>query len=140
MQDKTGAHRVALLQAVPLFARLSEKDLVTIANDFRPREYKKDDVIFRQGDESREIYLVRKGKVRIYKISPSGNETSIDIFSTNDLFGEFAALTNEPRNATAQAVGPVSLLVMSQDRFLHHVQTLPGMGLPSGRFWVTPRS
>jgi CRP-like cAMP-binding protein len=133
MQDRIGAHRVALLQAVPLFARLSEKDLATIASDFRPREYKKDDVIFRQGDESREIYLVRKGKVRIYKISPAGNETSIDIFSTNDLFGEFAALTNEPRNATAQAVGPVSLLVMSQDRFLHHVQTLPGMGLNLSR-------
>jgi CRP/FNR family transcriptional regulator, cyclic AMP receptor protein len=129
MEDKTRTRRLAVLKTIPLFAGLGEKDLVTIVADLRLKEYDKDDVIFRQGDESREVYFLLKGKVRIYKISPAGGETSIDIFSTHDILGEFAALTNEPRNATAQAVGPVSLLVMAQERFLHYVRTLPGLGM-----------
>lgn len=129
MDEKTLARRVAALKEFNLFAGLSEKELVTLVEDFRLREYGRDEVVFRQGDESREVYLVLQGRVRIYKISPSGHETSIDILAAHDIFGEFAPLTDEPRNATAQAVGPVSLLLMSQDRFLHHLRTLPLLGL-----------
>jgi CRP-like cAMP-binding protein len=129
MQEKTRARRVALLKEIPLFAGLAEKDLATIADELRLKDYNKGELIFRQGDESREVYFVLKGKVRIYKISPSGDETSIDIFSTHDIFGEFAALTNEPRNAAAQAVGALTLLMMPQDRFLYHLRMLPGLAL-----------
>lgn len=133
MQDRTQARRIATLQAVPLFAGVSEKQLATIVDDLRSRDYKKDELIFRQGDESREIYIVLKGKVRIYKISPAGNETSIDIFSTHDVLGEFAALDNEPRSTSAKAMGPVTLLVMSQEHFLHQLNTLPGLAINLAR-------
>jgi CRP-like cAMP-binding protein len=133
MQQQTVARRVALIKEIPLFAGLSEKDLVTIVTDLRLKEYGKNDLIFRQGDESRELYIVLKGKVRIYKISPSGDETSIDIFSTADVFGELAAMDSEPRNAAAQAVGVVSLLLMPQERFLYHLRTLPGLAFNLAR-------
>ncbi len=133
MQDKTIARRLALIKEIPLFGGLNEKDLVTIVSDLRPKEYSKDELIFRQGDESREVYIILRGKVRIYKISPSGNETSIDIFSTADVLGEFAALDNQPRSTAAQAVGDVTLLTMSQERFLYHLRTLPGLGFNLAR-------
>lgn len=137
MQDKTQdqalARRVALLCTMPIFVDLSERDLAGLAADLRAKEYAKDELIFRQGDESREIYFVRKGKVRIYKISPNGNETSIAIFSTNDVIGELAAIDQEPRSASAKAMTPVSLLSMSQERFLYSLQTMPRFGLNVAR-------
>jgi len=133
MQDRTQARRIATLQEVPLLAGLSEKQLAILVEDLRPRDYKKDELIFRQGDESREIYIVLKGKVRIYKISPAGNETSIDIFSTHAVLGEFAALDNEPRSTSAKAISAVTLLVMSQDHFLHHLHMLPGLAINLAR-------
>lgn len=125
MQDKNLARRLALLRDMPIFADLGEKELASIVEDLRLKEYDKDEVIFRQGDESREVYFVLKGKVRIYRISPSGNETSIDIFSTNDVIGELAAIDAAPRSATAKAITAVALLALSQDRFLHALQTMP---------------
>ncbi|MCB0190196.1 MAG: Crp/Fnr family transcriptional regulator, partial [Caldilineaceae bacterium] len=127
------ARRIARLKEIPLFAGLSEKVLSTLVEDLRARDYKKDDLLFRQGDESREVYIILKGKVRIYKISPSGNETSIDIFATHDLLGEFAALDNEPRSTAAKAISSVNLLVMSQEHFLHHLQTIPGLAVNLAR-------
>lgn len=138
MDDKTLAHntlarRVALLKDFDLFAGLTDKDLVTIVADLRPREYVRDDIIFRQGDESREVYLVLQGKVRIYKISPSGDETSIAIFSDRDVLGEMAPLDNQARSATAKAIGPVTLLTMSQERFIHHLRSMPTLAINLAR-------
>ena len=125
MQEKALARRIALLQEMPMFAELSAKDIETVVHDLRLKEYGRDEVIFRQGDESREVYFVLKGKVRIYTTSPSGNETSIAIFSTHDVIGELAAIDHAPRSATAKAIGAVSLLNMAQDRFLYHLETMP---------------
>ena len=132
-QDQALARRIATLRTMPIFADLGERDLASLAEDMRSKEYAKDETIFRQGDESREVYFVRKGKVRIYKISPSGNETTIAIFTTNDVIGELAAIDQEPRSASAKAMTPVSLLAMSQERFLYTLQTLPRFGMGMAR-------
>ncbi len=132
-QDQALARRIATLRTMPIFADLAERDLASLAEDMRSKEYAKDETIFRQGDESREVYFVRKGKVRIYKISPSGNETTIAIFTTNDVIGELAAIDQEPRSASAKAMTAVSLLAMSQERFLYTLQTLPRFGMGMAR-------
>lgn len=133
MQDKAALRRISLLKAMPVFSSLNDKELQAIVDDLRLKEYQKDDIIFRQGDESREIYFVLKGKVRIYKISPGGDETSIAIFSTNDVIGEFAALDQQPRSATAKAITAVSLLAMPEGSFLHALQTMPRLALNIAR-------
>jgi CRP/FNR family transcriptional regulator, cyclic AMP receptor protein len=132
-QDPALARRIATLRTMPIFADLAERDLAGLVDDLRSKEYAKDETIFRQGDESREVYFVRKGKVRIFKISPGGNETSIAIFTTNDVIGELAAIDQEPRSASAKAMTPVSLLAMSQERFLYTLQTVPRFGMGMAR-------
>ena len=121
--------RVTILRSMPLFSELSEADLNTLAQELRVREYGRDDVIFRQGDANRELYLVLKGKVRVFKISPGGEETTIAIFSTDDVLGELAAIDNQPRSATAKAIGAVTLLTLSQSRFLEYMHTMTGLAL-----------
>lgn len=121
--------RLAMLRNMPIFQELRQSDLEALLDDLRLREYAKDELIFHQGDESRQVYFVLRGKVRVYKISPAGSETSIDIFGENDLIGELAALDNRPRSATAKAVTPVTLLTMTQENFLHRLQTSNGLAV-----------
>lgn len=132
----TLSRRIAFLKKVPLFADLEEKDLATLVNDFRLREYD-DEIIFRQGDHSRELYVVAKGKVRIFRISPSGGETSIQIFSTHDVIGEFATIDSQPRSATAKAIGRCALLEMTQDKFLRHVRGIPDLAMAMNKLLVS---
>ena len=125
--------RMAMLKGMEAFRGLRGSELAALLEDLHLREYARDEVIFRQGDESRQVYFVLKGKVRVYKISPSGGETSIDIFSANDVLGELAALDNHPRSATAKAVTAVSLLSMAQEHFIGHLQAMPGLALGLAR-------
>lgn len=125
----TLAQRLDILRRAPLFAPLSDETLEKVAGDFRLKTFDKDEIIFYQGDFSRELYLVTGGKVRIFRLSPGGYETSINIFSTHDLIGEFAAIDDQPRSAMAKALVPTTLLAMTQGRFLHHLRTIPDLVL-----------
>jgi CRP-like cAMP-binding protein len=127
------SRRLELLRSIPLFAEVPESKLEPLLADVRLREFAKDDIIFRQGDDSREVYFVLKGKVRVYRISPAGEETSIDIFSTNDVLGEMAAIDHQPRSATAKAVTKASLLAMSQEDFVRHARTIPDLAFALAR-------
>jgi len=121
--------RIEFLRKVQPFAGLSDEELAILADDFRLKNYDRDQIIFHQGDYSRDFYLVMKGKVRIFKISPAGGETSIIIFSTHDVFGEFAMIDSRPRSATAKAIEHCDLLEMTQDNFLQHMRTMPDLAI-----------
>jgi CRP-like cAMP-binding protein len=125
--------RLTMLREMQVFSGLRESELIALLEDLHLREYERDEVVFRQGDESRQVYFVLKGKVRVFKISPSGGETSIDIFSARDVLGELAALDNQPRSATAKAITAVSLLTMAQEHFVRHLQEMPGLALGLAR-------
>jgi len=127
------AEKVAFLKEVSLFAGLGEKDLATLVEDFRLREYARDGTIFHQGDHSYDLYIVMRGKVRIFKTSPSGEETSINIFSAHDIIGEFSTIDDQPRSATAKALTRCILLEMTQERFLDHLRGIPDLALGVAR-------
>ncbi len=128
--------RIAFLKQTPLFAALGENDLVALSGDLKPREYEKKEIVFRQGDAGAELFLVLKGKVRIFETRPSGDETSITIYGAGDIIGEFAVLDERPRSATAQAIEPCTLLHISRDKFLAHLNKIPELGLQLSRMLV----
>ena len=127
---------MAFLRLVPLFARLNDVALGALAADFSPVAYSKADPIFWQGDSSTDLYLMRRGKVRIYKTSLGGGETSINIFSAGDIIGEFAAIDRQPRSATAQAITHCLVWRMDGDLFVEHLRALPDLALALSRMLV----
>lgn len=123
------ARRIDLLRNVPLFTALTTNDLEKLINDFQLKSYDKQEMIFRQGEDGNELYVILAGKVRIFKLSPSGAETSINIFSTYDIFGEFAVIDDGPRSAAAKAVVPTDLLAIRQEKFVAHMRTMPDLAM-----------
>ena len=127
------ARHVAFLRRVPLFADLKESQLGLVAHDFRLRTYEKDATIFRQDDRGHEMYVILEGKVRIFKLSPAGDETSIQIFTVGDILGELAALDRQPRSASAKAIGRCALLELAGDLFVQRVGEIPELAISLAR-------
>ena len=120
---------LSFLRNVPLFTTLDDKLLSRIYQDFRVRQFNRDEVLFRQDDTSRQFYIVVKGSVRVFKVSPSGGETSISVFFERDIVGEFATIDAKPRSATAKTLGKAVLLEMHHADFLQHMRDLPDLSL-----------
>jgi CRP-like cAMP-binding protein len=129
----TLSRQLAFLETVPLFAGLGREELLVLFDDFRPREYAGGEIIFHQGDPGHEFYIVVRGKVRVFKTSPSGDETSINLFASADIVGEFAVIDDLPRSATAKAIGRCVLLAMAKDRLLQHMREIPDLAIGMAR-------
>lgn len=128
--------RKAFLKTVPLFSELNDEHLDILIEDFRVRDYRKDDTIYHQGDESDEMYIIVQGVVRIFKISPSGSETSIVILAQGDIIGEFATIDHRPRSATVKTIVPTRLLQIRSDKFMAHMQQMPDLAMSMTKLLV----
>ncbi len=120
---------IPFLKRVPLLAKLQQADLEMLARDFRLYTYPKGNILFHQGETGRALFIIVSGKVRIYRVTPDGRETTTNIFSTGDLVGEFAVLDGQPRSASGMSLARCELLQMSDVDFLQHLRNMPDLAL-----------
>jgi len=90
--------------------------------------------IFREGDESREMYFITTGKVEIsQKISITRDEKENKIvlatLGPGDFFGEMSTFREKARTATATAIVDSECLVMSQTTINNIIQQRPDVGI-----------
>ena len=97
---------------------------ILTGNDIEGRSLKAGSVIFREGEEANELFVIKSGQVRIQV----GNRTITEL-STNDIFGEMALIDNEPRSATAVAITDLELVAVSEKQFLFLVSQTPHFAL-----------
>jgi SulP family sulfate permease len=81
------------------------------------RPYEAGARIFEQGDVGDEIFIVRKGRVRIALDFGDGAEYHVATIGRGDFFGEVAFLDRGARSADAMALVSTELLVLSRERF-----------------------
>jgi CRP-like cAMP-binding protein len=68
------------------------------------REYAPAERIFSPTPQPHSVYLLERGLVRIFRLSPSGSETTFGYVNPGEIFGELAAFSDEPRESFAEAV------------------------------------
>lgn len=78
------------------------------------KRYADGDAIFSQGDGGNELYIVRSGKVRIAR-TMGGQENVLAHLKPGEFFGEMALFTDQPRWASARAVGDTEIQVVAKD-------------------------
>jgi CRP-like cAMP-binding protein len=93
-------------------------------NNIDAQSFKAGSVIFREGAEARELFVIKSGQVRIQ----IGNRTVTELVA-DSIFGEMALIDNEPRSATAVAVTDVELVAVSEKQFLFLVGQTPYFAL-----------
>lgn len=118
------------IRQAPLFARLTEAQWQAIVQDMAERRYQPGDVIFYEGDPGQVLYVVGSGQVRIFVNGADGSETSVIVFGRpGEMFGELAVVDGLPRSATAVALYPTTLFLLSRENFRKHMQQCPQFAL-----------
>ncbi len=107
---------VVLFGVVAIFAQRT-----MVQEEFGPGE-----VIFREGDPGRHVYVIRTGTVEILVKRPDGSPEVIGRLYPGDHFGELALLSDVPRTATIRTVTAVQLFKMNPSNFLALYFSLPG--------------
>ncbi|MGB8645254.1 MAG: SpoIIE family protein phosphatase [Anaerolineae bacterium] len=116
----------SILRRFSFFQPLDDAELARVAPHIREKRYPAGALIFKDGEPGDKFYLVRSGRVLIYKPTPEG-DTPLNEMRVGDGFGEMSLLDDLPRSAAARAVGDATLLEISRDRFISLVQNFPAL-------------
>ena len=97
---------------------------ILTGSNIEAKFFKAGSTIFREGDEAKELFVIKSGQVGIL----IGNRTVTEL-ATENIFGEMALIDSEPRSATAVAITDVELVPVSEKQFLFLVSQTPYFGL-----------
>lgn len=92
-------------------------------------EYSKNTVIFDDANPSRSLHLVVQGRVKFAAPLDNGRETIVEIFDTDDFFGESCLLRSPSQAEVATALDKVSLMSWDAAEIEDQVQRQPRLGL-----------
>lgn len=81
-------------------------------------------IIDRQS-ETRDVFFVVRGRVRVVNYSLSGREITLDDLGPGEHFGELAAIDGEPRSASVMALDDTVVASITPDRFIKVVEDNP---------------
>ncbi|MCK9490905.1 MAG: Crp/Fnr family transcriptional regulator [Sulfurimonas sp.] len=98
------------LQNIDMFKDLDEDTISKIEKLTTQHTIAKDNIVFYEGDDSKYLYLLAKGIIKLYKTSSSHKEIVLKYFHENELIGEVANFEKMPYPATAKAYSDVEVL------------------------------
>lgn len=103
------------LKRFSILEGLSNEDLARLQPALGQRVLKNGEVLFEEGDDSNEIYLVRNGVVDICKSGRANHECfTIAAVQEGEVFGELAFLDGSPRSALVRASDDTDLVVIEK--------------------------
>jgi SulP family sulfate permease len=112
-----GEERPLELREMDLFVGRKESTLSDLEAGMEKRSVKAGGDVFRHGARGDELFLIRRGTVRILLPAPDGSSHHLATFGRGDFFGEMSFLDRHARSADAVALSDTDLYVLSRARF-----------------------
>jgi CRP/FNR family cyclic AMP-dependent transcriptional regulator len=115
--------KVELIKKVPLFSRLSKKELGDVAHIADELDLPAGKVMATEGDRGREFFVLLEGTADVTK-----GDQVINRMRDGDFFGEIALVAQVPRTATVTATSDVRVLVVTDRDFAALLKKSPAVG------------
>jgi serine/threonine protein phosphatase PrpC len=102
----------AVLAKMPIFAKLTDRELLRVMQAFQVRECDDGQVVIREGDRGDELFVVLDGQLRVTR-----GDATLAHLGPGQHVGEMALIRSAPRSATVTAVGHTALIGIRRPDF-----------------------
>lgn len=117
------------LEAALLFQGLSRSHLAALLKIAHIQTFAKGELIFHEGSEATGFFVVKTGRIKVFKISLTGKEQIINIFEVGENFAEIAALDGKPFPASACALEFSELIFFPRTLLLDVLRQYPDIAI-----------
>ena len=111
---------------LPILQYIPRKSFYALLNCLVPRIVKKKERLITQGEEASSLFIIESGQGRV-SVDKNGEEQIIALLGPEDLVGEMAVLTGEPRNAHFTALEEMDVWELDRHRFEEALARLPDL-------------
>jgi len=116
-----------VLSAIPFFSSLDRVERNKLMDDATLHGFKAGEMVIKEGDPGRSIYVVLNGRVKVFLRDYHGSELELDILSKSEFFGEISLLTGKPRIASVEAIDSTMVMELNYDSMRKLVQENPAV-------------
>ncbi|MFC6206018.1 Crp/Fnr family transcriptional regulator [Levilactobacillus tongjiangensis] len=114
---------------VPIFQRLADEQLISVAQVTRPIHADKGGTVFSTGEVSQTLYIVNTGQVRLYHLGDDGREQVLRVLNPGDFIGEIALFTDEVHSSYAEATKKTELCTISRQSLTKLIAGMPELSM-----------
>ncbi|MGE3077222.1 MAG: Crp/Fnr family transcriptional regulator [Dehalococcoidia bacterium] len=117
-----------LRQLSKVFNVLTDEELDRLIPMLTERSFRPRQVLFQAGDPPERVYLLLKGRVKIYQVAENGKEIILDVVGKGGVVGDMAIVEDGERIACAAAIDETVAVSISWEDFSHVLQQSPKLG------------
>lgn len=110
------------LKNTTLFQGLSESELTEVRACLKEKTFNKGDLLFLEGNRCERIFVVRSGRVKLYRTSSSGREQILETLEPGDTCACNPGSSAWTCSTTAEAVTPCTVWFLSREHYVRLVQ------------------
>lgn len=121
--------KAAIIKKIPLFADLSAGARKLIQEKSYIAEYRKDHILYREGDPPSSFYCIITGRVNVFVKTPSGSERTLINLHRGDYVGIISLLTNEPHSASIRIINDALVLRIDKGNFNTLLKEIPQLAI-----------
>ena len=129
MQLSISAPEFKIIRETALLGGLSDAALRNIISDSTIHQFARGQSLFTQGDQADAFFVVLDGWIKLFRLTSSGTEAVIGIFTKGQNFAEAAAFTGGVYPVSGEAVTDARLLRVSARRLFDRIRESPEIGL-----------
>ncbi len=121
--------KIWYLKNIDIFSHLRDEEYKIIDKDSSLREIRKGEFLYLQGTSDKNVYFVKRGAVKITKLTPNGKIIILDIIKGGTLLGEMGLVETHERDETAEVIEDGLICTMSKDNFDKLLKMVPGLAI-----------
>ena len=121
--------KIQALRNIGLFESLSDAELDSLAPHFVTRKFPKNAVIITEGDDTNSLYVVLKGRVKVFLNDENGKEVILNDQGVSDYFGEVSLFDDGKRSASVMTLEPCEFAVLEKQAFVTCLAANPQLAL-----------
>ena len=119
----------ALMQRLPLFAALPADGLAALCQRCRVKHLAAGEEVFSPLDAASAFYAILVGRIKVYQLSPKGDEQILHLYGAGQTFGEAAMLAGGAYPAYATALEATTLVAVARDALRATIAGNPDLAL-----------
>ncbi len=121
--------KIRLLSMVDVLEPLSKKELEDFSERIPDTYVERGQVFYTPEDRSEALFLLKKGRVRIYRVAPDRWEFTLAVVEAGTMFGEMALTAQRMQEAYAEAAEPSYICILKSEDLEGLVRKNPDLGL-----------
>ena len=120
---------IKTIRQTPMLGGLSPEAIANLLRDATVTHHEQGYVMFSQGDPADAFFIVLQGWIKVYRLSASGAEAVVGIFTRGQSFAEAAAISGGAYPAYGEAVTDVRVVRFSARRLFDRIREAPEIAL-----------